>query len=967
MLMMGLRPSVIALITTFSVATISHADLPDMTKQNIPQPSPLPAAPSGWDVFTPPVTTTPPVSGAPTIAEWTRTGISDDSLILTGDAFSNNTGSNEGSDTQFLVYGQTSGSDSIQSPALIQRLDGLKAAITLPAGLPAWSTYFIWPKNSSGYGTPVGINRTEAWWLGPDQASPGDTVSVYGRNLSHNGGTITSWVYFQPVCATAGQGQWAALVSASPTNPDPVNPYQVQFVVPRTLPDGTPLNTTAPNNTYEVWIHNGHGGDYGWSGPLYLNVTAPFGWDSDAATGTFDPKSAATFNVRDPKYGAKGDGLTDDAPAITAAYAAAQGYRDHGGHPTLYFPSGPAGSTATYMMSKGIGISSNVRFKGAGMNNVILKCRAGTATTPGFGTDDSPIYTGLFCAARGNLKNIEISDMTLDTNKVEFAWWGYALNGNWTTCDNFHLTNVGMKELSSGYVEGCAAFYGVTHLFITDCMFIGGQVFFAGGDQIAISGCTFDNCNNTVSSLGPRGTSEFSVTHCTARDDYDPNNIGIGRLIAANSDWGTQSDYYFGDNTTHLWPPYANNWGEQILCEGGYTQYSGSPTTATANTVTFSGLVLNSATGTTGWTAVIVNGKGLGQHRLITSYDGAKTITVSPAWNVPPDSTSTVLVARAADRWTVYHNDMEGNPSLYETMSTSMSGIQPYGGCYDWIGDSNTFKYLDTGLAIAEIEQTSPIAGIDPCYFNYYANNTIQSCFKGISASSDNPTITSSQNFGIGFLGTVFRHNTVTATIGACESTDAIAASYSHVAPGVAVDMTVFEHNSFTIEPNLFPSTALWQESLKVPEGFDGDLNTHYYTPPLENPVVWAQNAVLYKNTFALDPATPPSGTIGIYFATNTLNPTLLDNTWTGFETTYACRWPGHTTYRVPPAAAGTPPPCPSGVPAFFNSLLVCAVHKTPPNPPAAARGRGGAQSTGSTSSPQAHSTGSGQASFLLR
>ena len=83
------------------------------------------------------------------------------------------------------------------------RLDGLKAATILPASLPTNSEYLVWPVNSAGAGYPVAVNATEAWWVGPNQATRGDTVSVYGRNLANVGTTTTSYVYIQQAAAPA--------------------------------------------------------------------------------------------------------------------------------------------------------------------------------------------------------------------------------------------------------------------------------------------------------------------------------------------------------------------------------------------------------------------------------------------------------------------------------------------------------------------------------------------------------------------------------------------------------------------------------------------------------------------------------------------------------------------------------------------------------------------------------------------
>ena len=194
--------------------------------------------------------------------------------------------------------------------------------MTLDSTLPTWSMYLVWPQNSNGYGSPIAVNRTEAWWLGPQKAAVGDTVSVYGRNLSNQNGTTNAWIYIMP--SGGGSGQWVT--------PTSVNPYQVSFVVPNTLAIGT----------YQVWAHNGHGGHYGWSGPLTLTVYGGPGWNT------------TQFNVMN--YGAKGDGKADDTAAIEAALEAAA----NSPNSTVYLPTG------TYSVSDGFIPPSNIRLLGAG-------------------------------------------------------------------------------------------------------------------------------------------------------------------------------------------------------------------------------------------------------------------------------------------------------------------------------------------------------------------------------------------------------------------------------------------------------------------------------------------------------------------------------------------------------------------------------------------------------------------------
>ncbi len=826
----NLAALVAALVFSLFAVTNFGAVLPDL--QNAVKPSPEPTSPTGWDVFTPLVETSNVASDVPKIAEWTRTGGPDDSLILTADLLSNFTGSDEGKDTEFLVHGQTTAGDAVQASALIQRLDGSKAAITLPSVLPAWSTYFIWPKNGAGYGNPITVNRTEIWWLNPDdKVTRKDTVSVYGRNLSHAGGTESSWIYVKP---TGAAGQWVA--------PTSVNPYRVQFKVPDSLRNGT----------YEVWVHNGHGGNYGWSGPLFFNVTDAYAWNGK------------TFNVQN--YGATGDGVTDDTDAIHLANLAALIYRDKTGfHPTLYFPSG------VYLLRYGLSVEHDLRYLGDGRDLTIFRCHA-DFNKPGRPGDPGGGKLGLLFGNGGNTHDIEIRGLTLDAT-ANFRAAGeecWALNGTWDSGSDIQLIDLRIKMSNSG---GCARTHQTKRLSVVGCEFVGGEIFLYHDYGVEIRDCTFWNANYQSSSIHEITTDNFSITNCHFQDvDITSHEgRGQGRLLAGNANQGAQRHAYIGDNVTvDLGAEPGDNGGEQILCEGNLNTFDwGNATVAQPNTVTLSDKLTTNYQSVAA-TAVITAGKGLGQYRSVAGWDGDRTITVSPSWNVIPDATSVVLIEAGTYRWTIYHNTLDGK-SYFASDYTAMTAIEPYGGCYDWIGDSNTITNMRTALSVAGVQDfVSDKHRIHPCFFHYYSNNTIQSCYSGLSAGCGS-TGSRIVDPGVGFLGVVFRKNLLTdiTTIGAGETT------FQTTGPstlGYPLDMTLFEHNRFT----------------NLPRGLDCDLSGS----------ARVKNTILYKNIFNLGTAAL-SNSFGVNIGATTVDPVFNQNIWNGFSTTFKGTLPAALTAKI--------------------------------------------------------------------
>jgi polygalacturonase len=185
-------------------------------------------------------------ANAPQIAEWTKTAGKDESVILSGYNLRH---------SDFEIY-----SDEGINQANVQYRDNEKAIITINKSFKKWSQFLIWPKDVQGYGKPVAVNKTEIWWVGPEISRIGENVSIYGRNLTNNNDTLISYVYLR-------------LIKSKKTirvKINKANPYKVDFVVPDVL-----------QGIYELWVHNGHGGKWGWSDPILISIEKPINWDKE--------------------------------------------------------------------------------------------------------------------------------------------------------------------------------------------------------------------------------------------------------------------------------------------------------------------------------------------------------------------------------------------------------------------------------------------------------------------------------------------------------------------------------------------------------------------------------------------------------------------------------------------------------------------------------------------------------------
>ncbi len=207
--------------------------------QGLPAPDPAPQTPGL--AYTPPVSQAPPPAAAPVIYSHTADAGPDETAFLTGRGFT----------SEAFVWGPNltnPGGGPIPAKTVLSREDSLflTPAQNQPDGL-----YLVWLGKQEEWSEPVRLNAPEPWWCGPDKAVPGERTRVFGRDLARRPDRARAFIYL----AQAGkQGVWAPV-----TRP---GKYAVEFTLPGDLAAGE----------YQVWVHAGMGGGYGWGGPVKLTV-----------------------------------------------------------------------------------------------------------------------------------------------------------------------------------------------------------------------------------------------------------------------------------------------------------------------------------------------------------------------------------------------------------------------------------------------------------------------------------------------------------------------------------------------------------------------------------------------------------------------------------------------------------------------------------------------------------------------
>jgi hypothetical protein len=786
-----MRKSIICLLLLLVVKIqFGQSNLPDYTQWLSPASSPT--LPSGFDGFDYNATGFSLGSNVPQIAEYSRSAGPDESIILTGHQLSFYNNEESGKDMRFITYGV----GNVYKNALIQHYEKDKAAITIDASMPQWSMYLLWAGNENGFGAPVALNKTEAWWKSKPECYNGQKLSIYGRNLAHHNDTLQSWVYIEP---ENGNGTWANVIE--------VNPYKVDITIPDNLPNGS----------YKIWVHNGHGGNYGWSAPLDLIVVDQFQWDANE------------FNIQD--FGAIPNDTIDDTDALMGALYEPLPFGVT--NRTVYIPAG------VYVVSTSFFPSDNLRIRGDGKDISILRC-ANIYSEDSYGM-----------ALTNGLYNLTLQDMTFDANRTMTGYIGSTLYLRFS--EKVVLNNIAIRAQDFAPID----LHGSYNVSITHCDWVGQSSFFGTANQVIIDSSNFYLTNDTQAALYFWGCEGVSVTNSTCQDFDNSDGStgdgwGEGRFVAVADTWNVNRHHYYGHNATNDLTVRPDHWnqnaGEQYLWEGGNIDFRGNAVSASSNTVTFDTSVADISENKG---IVVSDGKGLGQIRIVTSFDTlTNTVTVDRPWNVLPDVGSRLDIGKFNDRFVFYNNYMDGKPRAVSSPDhIASSAVQSFGGTTNLIVANNTIHSVRAVFPHWGLyNELNGISVFQPSYFNSFINNKADSCKYGYANINGWFEQAPPPN-ELQFLGTVFRNNQFDNVR---EGLIGFAAQESGTP---IIDMSLYENNSAILND--------------------------YAVESSNNSV---RNQIFRKNNFQRDPELSyPGNAVAERFGA-----VLRENSWSGYDTLYS-------------------------------------------------------------------------------
>lgn len=624
-------------------------------------------------------------SSSVTLGQATAQAYPDDSVIVMGEGF-------EGSDVQAYVYAQTTKDNGKAHKASFYVTEDQTAAVTIDKSLD-YGLYGIYFEAGGKKSNILYVNQPKIWWVGLTELTAGDELKIFGENLTTDNKNSSN------VYLVSDSGKYCELKVTF------ADPYKVVAQVPQGLEDGA---------EYEIWLHNGHGGDLGFAKAEEKMI---YSKDTVVSFG------GETLDVTD--FGAVAGDDADDSQAVQdAVNAAADG-------DIVYFPAGK------YNIDVSVYVDKAIKFKGFEQKGEIK-----STLVMGQDVEEAMIEASVSPFEITCLNFWDVRQTKLQNAFIHFdgdavltsSWNVYIHNCNFTQQSNPSWNNIHpaikIERATQVVIEdNNLEVSQFAMINIVQKAYINNNVF--TGTYTVVNPAVNANAlliwsTDKMESYGNNFYSRHNPTDKVAVISL--NNYTNGRSYALQN--YTNNLYISHNEIVGAGIPNANI-GEQIMFENGKADYLGGIASATKDTITLpkSSTVMPSI----GDLITLSEGKGKGQIRYAVGYENGAIVLNEPL-NIVPDSTTVVnIVHEAGYNAAIHGNKMIGYSNYYNDWGATC-GVQIYSNNVNIFVTDNDFSYMCYGVCIsphggAGIEGTSVINGT---YWILVQDNKISEVDTGI-------------------------------------------------------------------------------------------------------------------------------------------------------------------------------------------------------------------------------------------
>ena len=509
-------------------------------------------------------------------------------------------------------------------------------------------------RDGRNHSEPVFLNAAKAWWTQGDHgetATSGGWIRLVGVCLNIN--SSDSKTLKGRVQLRDSDGHLIALLLES------IDPFDIKARVPEKIAPGT----------YQVWVHNGFGGELGWSKAGETRIV------------NAGIQPSLEFNVK-----------------ILGLETALQRARENGGG-IVYFPSGE------YEIRDAIEVPENTVLRGEGIDKAVVYWKDLEKIPEAllFGKAFSIENLSLYCQNMyKNVIKVDGGNFRMDSVRIranpifllgrterESQFRGRKLNGAIEDIDAcIHLNKVNQFEVSN--CEILAGSYGLRIMNSSNGLVRDTRVQYGrnGFGCEAINRIIFENCIFEGIDLGATGN--FFATYWGNLSE----NLYLKGNRFANA-YGLDQEFFTFDATGGAYMgKIANADGKNLTLASDpvFKRYS-KEANDWRNTV-----------------VCILDGKGSGQYRRVISHSGRKWEMDQP-WLVAPDTSSVISIIPFRGHTLIVNNTFEDG-----------GAVQFYGTSIENIVSNNKGTRM-SGFLVWGQEQRG--WGWQPSWYNQILNNEI--------------------------------------------------------------------------------------------------------------------------------------------------------------------------------------------------------------------------------------------------